>query len=132
MKDANEGRQLGFWMCLALVIGTFIGSGIFLLPAQLAPYGWNAVGGWIVTISGALVLAWVLARLTRALPEAEGAIGFVRRAFGHGPAFLISWIYLVSVWTAVVTIAVAAVSYLSSMVPVSLVGCPTVCPANGK
>jgi APA family basic amino acid/polyamine antiporter len=98
-------------------MGNMIGSGVFLLPASLAPYAWNAVGGWIVTISGALVLAYVLARLTRALPEAEGAIGFVRRAFGHGPAFLISWIYLVSVWTAVVTIAVAAVSYLSSMVP---------------
>ena len=98
-------------------MGNMIGSGVFLLPASLAPYGWNAVGGWIVTISGALVLAFVLARLTRALPEAEGAIGFVRRAFGPVPAFLISWIYLVSVWTAVVTIAVAAVSYLSSMVP---------------
>jgi APA family basic amino acid/polyamine antiporter len=98
-------------------MGNMIGSGVFLLPASLAPYGWNAVGGWIVTISGALVLAYVLARLTRALPEAEGAIGFVRRAFGHVPAFLISWIYLVSVWTAVVTIAVAAVSYLSSMLP---------------
>jgi APA family basic amino acid/polyamine antiporter len=98
-------------------MGNMIGSGVFLLPTSLAPYGWNAVGGWIVTISGALVLAYVLARLTRALPEAEGAIGFVRRAFGHVPAFLISWIYLVSVWTAVVTIAVAAVSYLSSMLP---------------
>jgi APA family basic amino acid/polyamine antiporter len=98
-------------------MGNMIGSGVFLLPASLAPYGWNAVGGWIVTISGALVLAYVLARLTRALPETEGAIGFVRRAFGHGPAFLISWIYLVSVCTAVVTIAVAAVSYLSSMLP---------------
>jgi APA family basic amino acid/polyamine antiporter len=110
-------RQLGLLAAIALVMGNMIGSGVFLLPASLAPYGWNAVGGWIVTISGALVLAYVLARLTRALPEAEGAIGFVRRAFGHGPAFLISWIYLVSVWTAVVTIAVAAVSYLSSMVP---------------
>lgn len=99
-------------------MGNMIGSGVFLLPASLAPYGWNAVGGWIVTISGALVLAYVLARLTRALPEAEGAIGFVRRAFGEVPAFLISWIYLVSVWTAVVTIAVAAVSYMSSMLPV--------------
>ncbi len=98
-------------------MGNMIGSGVFLLPASLAPFGWNAVGGWIVTIGGALVLALVLARLTRALPEAEGAIGFVRRAFGQVPAFLISWIYLVSVWTAVVTIAVAAVSYLSSLVP---------------
>ena len=98
-------RQLGLVAAIALVMGNMIGSGVFLLPASLAPFGWNAVGGWIVTISGALVLAYVLARLTRALPDADGAIGFVRRAFGHVPAFLISWVYLVSVWTAVVTIA---------------------------
>lgn len=110
-------RQLGLVAAIALVMGNTIGSGVFLLPASLAPFGWNAVGGWAVTISGALVLAYVLARLTRALPEADGAIGFVRRAFGRVPAFLISWVYLVSVWTAVVTIAVAAVSYLSSMLP---------------
>ncbi|MBO9518458.1 MAG: amino acid permease [Porphyrobacter sp.] len=98
-------------------MGNMIGSGVFLLPASLAPFGWNAVGGWIITISGALVLAWVLARLTRALPDAVGAVGFVEKAFGAVPGFLISWVYLVSIWTAVVTIAVAAISYLSSMVP---------------
>lgn len=98
-------------------MGNMIGSGVFLLPASLAPYGWSAVGGWIVTIGGALVLAWVLARLTRAVPGEGGAIGFVRAAFGEVPSFLIGWVYLVSIWVAVVTIAVAAISYLSSMVP---------------
>jgi APA family basic amino acid/polyamine antiporter len=110
-------RQLGLIAATALVMGNMIGSGVFLLPASLAPYGWNAVGGWIVTIAGALVLAWVLARLTRALPQAGGPTGFVEAAFGELPAFLIGWSYLVSIWTTVVAIAVAAVSYLSSFVP---------------
>ena len=98
-------------------MGNMIGSGVFLLPASLAPYGWNAVGGWIITISGALVLALVFARLTKALPAAGGAVGFVHSAFGHVPAFLVSWIYLISNLTTLVTLAVAAISYLSSMVP---------------
>ncbi len=110
-------RQLGVIAATALVMGNMIGSGVFLLPASLAPYGWNAVGGWIVTIAGALVLAWVLARLTRALPQAGGPTGFVEAAFGELPAFLIGWSYLVSIWTTVVAIAVAAVSYLSSFIP---------------
>ena len=38
-------RQLGFWMALALVVGNMIGSGIFLLPANLAPFGTNALIG---------------------------------------------------------------------------------------
>lgn len=98
-------------------MGNMIGSGVFLLPASLAPYGWTAVIGWITTTAGAMVLAYVLTRLTRALPHAGGPAGFVSAAFGHSAGFFISWIYLVSIWTAVVTIAVAAISYLSSMVP---------------
>jgi len=102
---------------MALVMGNMIGSGVFLLPATLAPFGWNAVVGWIVTTAGAVVLALVLARLTRALPEAGSPSGFVTVAFGPNAGFFISWIYLVSLWTTVATIAVAAVSYLSNMTP---------------
>lgn len=117
MRDANEGRQLGFWMCLALVVGTFIGSGIFLLPAQLAPFGWNALIGWIVTISGALCLAWLFGKLARALPLAGGPYAYVGEAFGQLPAFVVAWSYWVSLWAGNAAIAVAAISYLSIFVP---------------
>ena len=84
-------RALGFWMCLALVMGNMIGSGVFLLPASLAPFGWNAVAGWVVTIAGALVLAYLLVRLTRALPAEPDAVGLVRRSLGPTPGFMIGW-----------------------------------------
>ena len=108
---------LGFWMCLALVMGNMIGSGVFLLPASLAPYGWNAVAGWIVTIGGALVLGYLIVRLTRALPAAPDAVGLVRETFGAVAGFMIGWSYWVSVWTANVTLAVAAVSNFSAFAP---------------
>ena len=117
---AQEGDQrnlLSMPMCIALVMGNMIGSGVFLLPASLAPFGWNAVVAWGVTISGAMALAMVLARLTQALPGANGPTGFVSEAFGGLAGFLIGWVYWVSIWTAVVTIAVAAISYLSSFAP---------------
>lgn len=113
----RPGRKLGLFAAIALVMGNMIGSGVFLLPASLAPFGWNAVLGWIVTTAGTLVLAWVLAALTRARPGAGDPAGFVTEAFGEVPAFLVGWIYWVSVWTAVVSIAVAAVSYLSAFIP---------------
>jgi basic amino acid/polyamine antiporter, APA family len=113
----RPGHKLGLFAAIALVMGNMIGSGVFLLPASLAPFGWNAVLGWIVTTAGTLVLAWVLAALTRARPGARDPAGFVTEAFGELPAFLVGWIYWVSVWTAVVSIAVAAVSYLSSFIP---------------
>ena len=117
--DSTErpGRKLGLFAAIALVVGNMIGSGVFLLPASLAPFGWNAVFGWLVTIAGTLVLAWLLAVLTRALPAARDPMGFVEEGFGEVAAFLVAWIYWVSVWTAVVSIAVAAISYLSAFAP---------------
>lgn len=114
---ADAPRRLTFAMCLALVVGNMIGSGVFLLPASLAPYGWNAVIGWLVTIAGALCLALTIAALARAMPQAGGPTGYVEAAFGRTPSFLIGWSYWVSIWTANVTLAVAAVSYLSVFAP---------------
>src|SRR3546814_7450086 len=58
----RPGRKLGLSMGIALVMGNMIGSGVFLLPASLAPFGWNGVAGWAITIAGELALAFVLAR----------------------------------------------------------------------
>lgn len=113
----GSGAKLGFAATLALVIGNMIGSGVFLLPAQLAPYGWNAVAGWVVTIGGALCLAMVLARLAAYFPDARGIAPLIEAALGPTPGFLIGFSFWVSVWTGVVTIALGAVSYASSFWP---------------
>src|SRR5215212_4253826 len=110
-------RQLGFWMALALVVGNMIGSGIFLLPANLAPYGTNAIIGWVVTIGGSLCLAAVFAALARAFPKAAGPYDYVRPAFGEPPAFFVMWSYWISTWVTNAAISIAAVSYLSSLAP---------------
>ena len=122
--NGPTGRQLGFWMALALVMGNVIGAGIFLLPQALAPLGTNAIYGWLLTIGGALCIAWVLAQLARRFQG--GPYAYVRRASGDLPAFLVMWAYWISIWTAVPTIAIAAVSYLSSIVPA--LGAPVVAP----
>ena len=113
----NEGRALGFWLALALVVGNFIGSGIFLLPAQLAPYGWNAFFGWVITIAGALCLAYVFARLARAMPTAPGPFAYVEQAFGRLPAFVVTWSYWISIIVGNAGLAIASVSYLSLFSP---------------
>ncbi|MFD0850568.1 amino acid permease [Sphingosinicella xenopeptidilytica] len=110
-------RPLGFWMALALVMGNMIGSGVFMLPASLAPFGWNAVFGWVLTIGGALCLAYVFATMAREMPHAGGPHGFVEAAFGHLPAFLISWSYIISILVGVAALATGGVSYLTAFAP---------------
>lgn len=120
MEDKQEkpGRKLGFFMSVALVMGNMIGSGVFLLPQGLAPFGWNAIAGWGITIAGALCLAHVLARLTATHEGAIGPAELVERSFGPLAGFLIGFAFWVSVWTGCVTIAVGAVSYLASFAPI--------------
>jgi len=117
MSETGEARQLGFWICLALVVGNMIGSGIFLLPANLAPYGLNAIWGWVITIGGAMCLATVFAGLAKAMPDAGGPYDYVARSMGAPPAFLVMWSYWISTWVTNAAISIAAVSYLSTLSP---------------
>ena len=115
---AGKQRGLSLTMATALVMGNMIGSGVFLLPASLAPLGWAVVPGWIITIAGSLVLAALLSRLTLAMPERQGVVALVEAALGETTGFFVGWSYWVSIWTATATIAIAAISYLSLFWPV--------------
>lgn len=121
-------RKLGVWMCTALVVGNMIGSGIFLLPAALAPFGMNSVFAWFATSAGAIVLACVFSGLSHAFPEAEGPYAYVRLAFGELAAFVIAWGYWISIWVGNAAIATGTVSYLGSLFP-AVAGSPALAAA---
>jgi APA family basic amino acid/polyamine antiporter len=94
-----------------------IGSGIFVLPAQLAPYGWTSIAAWIAGISGALLIAWVLTRLTAAMPGATGVVAICGEGLGPLCGVLVGWSYWVGVWSANAVIALMAIRYLAQFVP---------------
>ncbi len=110
-------RKLGFWMTLALVVGNMIGSGIYILPATLAPLGHNQLIGWAVTLGGALCLAFTFARLGARLPLAGGPYAYAQAAFGPVGGFVTAWSYWTMVWAGNGAVAVAVVSNLSLIVP---------------
>jgi APA family basic amino acid/polyamine antiporter len=105
-------------MAVALVMGNMIGSGIFLLPASLAPFGGAlSLAGWLISTVGALLLASVFARLARLDPAAGGPYAYTRRAFGDFAGFLVAWGYWISIWTSLGALAVAFVGYLTPFFP---------------
>lgn len=104
-------------MSTALVVGNTIGIGIFLLPSALAPYGFNALTGWLATALGCLMLAGVFASLARALPGADGPFGYIRGALGEPAAFVALWCYWISVWCANAVIATGLAAYLQAAFP---------------
>jgi APA family basic amino acid/polyamine antiporter len=113
----DDAPALGFWTAVALVMGNMIGSGVFLLPASLAPYGSISLVGWVVSAGGSVLLALVFARLSAANPAAGGPYAYTRAAFGDLPGFLVAWGYWISSWATNAALAVAFVGYLDPFVP---------------
>lgn len=112
MDDAADKSQtIGIWMTTALVVGTIIGSGIFMLPISLAPFGINALIGWLVSGFGVLCIGFAMARLSRL--GGDGIQANIERAFGPTVAFLVAWAFWVSNWVAQASVAVGAASALS-------------------
>lgn len=93
-------RELTLFDAVALVAGTIIGSGVFLIPASIAAQ-LNSLGavlsvwivGGILTLSGALSLA----ELGSMYPGTGGLCAYLRHAYGPFPAFLYAWALLVMI-----------------------------------
>ena len=110
MTDTNDGK-MGLWMTSALVVGTIIGAGIFMLPVSLAPLGPNALIGWVISGLGAMCIAFALAQFSKF--GGEGIQANIEREFGQTIAFLVAWSFWMSDWVAQASVAVAAGSTLS-------------------
>src|SRR5437773_4475190 len=117
-------RILGLRDLVLLVVGTVIGSGIFLVPgAILRPLG-NSVGlamtvwltGGILSLLGALTYG----ELSAMKPDAGGLYIYIRDCFGPFPAFLFGWtLFFVISSGSVATLAVAFSNYLGEFVPLT-------------
>lgn len=116
-SNIPERKQLGLWICTSLVVGNMIGSGVFLLPASLAPYGGISFIGWLASAAGSMLLALVFARLSRMVPKAGGPYAYARAGFGDFGGFLVAYGYWISILATNAAIAVAFVSYLTVFWP---------------
>lgn len=109
-------KKIGFWPVLALVTGSQIGSGVFMLPASLAPYGMLGLIGWIISGLGAIALALVFAKLCEWIPRTGGPHAYVKEAFGSSAAFFVGWTYWVISWVSTTAVIVTSVGYLSPLI----------------
>jgi APA family basic amino acid/polyamine antiporter len=114
-------RDLGIWTAAAIVVGTVIGSAIFLVPNDMvksvgSPFMVFAVWifGGMLTLFGALSYA----ELAAALPQAGGEYVFLREAYGPLWAFIYGWTQM---WVAksgsIATLATGFFIYLANFQP---------------
>ncbi|NBX72029.1 amino acid permease, partial [bacterium] len=106
-------NKIGFWSVFAIVTGSQIGSGIFILPATLAPYGVFSVLGWLISGLGAVALALVFGQLCAKFPKTGGPHVYVKEAFGSTASFFTGWTYWVISWVSTTAVIVASIGYLT-------------------
>src|SRR3954451_13593420 len=110
--DTEFNRGLGLYDATMVVVGSMIGSGIFLVPAdmarQLGSPGWLLVA-WVVT--GVLTVAAALSygELAGLLPRAGGQYVYLREAFSPLWGFLYGWTLFLVIQTG--TIAAVGVAF---------------------
>src|SRR4051812_11383441 len=106
-----------------IVVGTVIGSGIFLSPGAAASHAGS--GGMVLivwTVGGVLSLlgALTFAELAASRPESGGLYVYIRDAFGPGLAFLYGWtMFLVIGSGSLATLGAAFPRYVGVFVPLT-------------
>jgi basic amino acid/polyamine antiporter, APA family len=116
-----HATSLGLFDATAIVAGSMIGSGIFLVSADVARKTGSA--GWLLAVwllAGALTMAAALAygELAAMFPRAGGQYVYLREAFGPGAAFLFGWTQLFVIQTGTIAaVAVAFARFLGVLLP---------------
>ena len=89
-------RALGPWAAGAIVVGTMVGTGIFLKPSEMVAVGGSVsvvyaawIAGGILSLFGALSFA----ELGAALPKAGGQYAYLREGLGPVYGFLFGWMH---------------------------------------
>ena len=115
--SSNQHRVIGFWRGWSIAVGCAIGSGIFMMPTMLAPYGLLGFGGWLVAGAGSILVALTMARLVKRIPKTGGPYVYVNEGLGDFSGFIIAWTYWVACVSAIAGISIAFVGYLGFFLP---------------
>ncbi|MEO8025831.1 MAG: amino acid permease [Bryobacteraceae bacterium] len=120
--DSGTGliRGLSFTSAAALVVGSMIGTGVYLKAAVMSQLvgspalvlaAWGAAG--FLSLCGALSFA----ELGAMMPRAGGLYAWIRSAYGNGPAFLYGWTAAVVLSAGNSALGVGLATFLSAIIP---------------
>jgi APA family basic amino acid/polyamine antiporter len=108
---SSLSKKIGFWASTSIIIGSIIGSGVFMKPAsmaaQLGSPIWLTVI-WIIAGMFTFFGALIFAELGAMIPETGGLYVYFRKMFGGFTGFLYGW----AAFAVINTTAVAAISFV--------------------
>jgi APA family basic amino acid/polyamine antiporter len=114
-------REMGIWSAASIVVGTVIGSGIFLVPRDMIGFVGTPAMVFVVWVVGGILSlfgALTYAELAAAMPEAGGEYVYLKEAYGPMWGFIYGWTQM---WVAksgsIATLATGFFLYLANFRP---------------
>lgn len=108
---SSLAKKIGYWSATSIIIGSIIGSGVFMKPASMAEQLGSPVWltlVWIMAGLFSLFGALIYAELGAMMPETGGIYVYFRKMFGDFVAFLYGW----AAFSVINTAAVAAIAFV--------------------
>lgn len=108
---SSLAQRIGFWAATSIVVGSVIGSGVFMKPASMAAQLGSPVWltlVWIIAGIFSLMGALIFAELGAMMPETGGIYVYFQKMFGDFVAFLYGW----AAFSVINTAAVAAIAFV--------------------
>jgi APA family basic amino acid/polyamine antiporter len=109
--NSSLAQKIGFWSATSIIIGSIIGSGVFMKPSSMAEQLGSPVWltlVWVIAGLFSLLGALIYAELGAMLPETGGIYVYFRQMFGDFVAFLYGW----AAFAVINTASVAAIAFV--------------------
>lgn len=125
MATSTNKHKMGTLQLTIVTVVNMVGSGIIMLPSQLADVGNISIFSWLLTSIGAMSLAYGFAKCGRYSKNIGGMGGYAQYAFGKSGNMMANYTYAVAILIANLGVAISAVGYFSKFFEIEIGGLAT-------
>lgn len=115
---AATQKKMNVWQLTFIVTVNMMGSGIIMLPTNMAQVGAISLLSWLVTAVGSMAIAYGFAQAGIINQRAGGMAAYAEDAYGRDGYFQVFFLYFLSLAVANVAVASSALGYISAFFPV--------------
>lgn len=114
---ADSSKKMSLMGLTTIVAVNMMGSGIIMLPANMAQIGAVSLLSWAITAVGSMAIAYSFAQCGLFCSRSGGMSAYTEEAHGRSGFFMASFLYYLSLAIGNVAIAISAVGYITPFIP---------------
>src|SRR6187200_3098039 len=117
LAEPVVAKRMNLMQLTFIVAVNMMGSGIIMLPTNMAKIGAISLLSWLVTAVGSMAIAYGFAQAGLLNARSGGMSAYAEDAYGKSCFFLVFFLYFFSLAIGNVAIAISALGYLAGFFP---------------